>query len=93
METEPYSKASGWTYTELLVHDGDRALKPTHICSDEITFRDPPQLLSAEITISIKNGDRRTIRTARVLPHESGSTRVPIQLIDAEQKAPVKLIA
>ena len=52
-----------------------------------------PELLSAEISICIKNGDRQTLRTARVLPHESRSTRIPIQLVNAEQKTPAKLIA
>jgi hypothetical protein len=90
---QPSSTSTGWTYTEIVVYDGDRILKPTHLCSDEITFRDPPALMSAEINIRITNGDRQTTRTARVLPHESGATRVPIQLIQTEQKTSAKLTA
>ena len=93
MDTQPSSRQSGWTYTEVVVYDGDRALKPTHVSGEEIAFRQAPRLRSAEITICIKNGDRRTTRTARVLPHEPGSTRIPIQLISTEQKAPAKLTA
>lgn len=90
---KPSSKKPGWTYTEIVVRDGDRVLKPTHICSDEIAFSDAPELLSAQISICIKNGDRQTIHTARVLPHEFDSKHIPIQLINVEQKAPAKLIA
>jgi hypothetical protein len=95
METhfKPSSEAAERTYAEIIVHDGDRVLKPTHVCSDEITFRDTPALASAEITISIRNGDRQTTRTARVLPHGPESTRIPIQLLAIEQKAPAKRIA
>ena len=92
-EFKASSKTDAWTYAEIVVHDGDRVLKPTHVCSDEITFRDSPELVSTEIRISIKNGDRQTTRTARVLLHKSGSTRIPIQLINAEEKAPAKLTA
>jgi hypothetical protein len=91
-ETTP-SKASAWTYAELFVYDGNRVLKPTHVCADEITFRDAPRLLSEEIRVCVKNGDRQTTRAARVLPHESHATRIPIQLIQTEQQAPAKLTA
>jgi hypothetical protein len=87
------SQTSGWTYTEIVVHDGDRLLKPTHVCGDEITFRHAPRFLSSEITICIKNGARHTARLARVLPHEPDSTRIPIELLSTEANARVKLTA
>jgi hypothetical protein len=87
------SSSSAWTYAEIFVHDGDRTLKPTHICSNEIIFRDPPERLSAEIRVCVKNGDRQTMRIARVLPHEPGSARVPIELISPQEEAATKLIA
>jgi hypothetical protein len=95
METnvKPSSSKSGWTYTEIVVHDQDRVLNPTHVCGSEITFREAPRLLSSEISICIENGDRRTTRSARVLPHEPNSTRIPIELIVAEKQAPAKLTA
>ncbi len=92
VETTP-SKTPAWTYAELFVYDGDRVLKPTHVCADEITFRDAPYLVSAQIRVCVKNGDRQTTRTARVLPHDPQSTRIPIQLIQSDQQAPAKLTA
>ena len=86
-------KTAAWTYVEMIVQDGDRAIKPTHVCGDELTFAVPPGIVSPEIKIFIKNGDRQTTHIARVLPHESDSKRIPIQLINTEQKAPAKLTA
>lgn len=91
--TQFSSTPSAWTYTEIRVHDGDRTLRPTHICSDQIIFDTPPALQPAEVRISIRTGTRETTRTARVLPHALGSTEIPIQLIVAEQNAPAKLTA
>jgi hypothetical protein len=94
METsKSSSNSSTWTYAEIFVHDGDRTLKPTHICSNEITFREPPELRSAEICIFVKNGDRQTTRIARVLPHEPGSARIPIELISPHAEQAAKLTA
>jgi hypothetical protein len=92
-DIRPSTKAPTWTYAELFVHDGERQLRPTHVCGDEIIFREPPQLIANEIRVTIKNGDRITTRSATVLAHDPNATRIPIQLIDAEQTAPAKLTA
>lgn len=92
-EFEPPSKIAAWTYAEIVVSDGQRTFKPTHVCSTEIIFRDPPELRSAQISVCVINGDRQTTRLARILPHEPGSTRIPIELIQTEQTTPAKLIA
>jgi hypothetical protein len=78
------SDPPGWTYTEVFVYDEDRTLRPTHICSDEISFASPPELRSTEIRIRITNGPRETNRTASVLPHAPGSTDIPIKLLAGE---------
>jgi hypothetical protein len=92
-DMSPSTKAPTWTYAELFVSDGDRQLRPTHVCGDEIIFRQPPQLIATEIRVTIKNGDRVTTRVAHVLAHDPNATRIPIQLIDAEQSVPAKLTA
>ena len=95
METEikPSSKAVGWTYAEIFVYDGDRVLKPSHVCHNEIIFRDAPQIVSPVIRVCVKNGDRATTRSVRVLPHAPDATRIPIQLLSTEEQAPEKLTA
>jgi hypothetical protein len=89
----PSPKPSRWIYTEIFVHDGDRVLKPTQVCGNEISFADAPKLLSAQISIRIRTGDRQTIHAARVLPHAPDAVEIPILLIQTEQKAPAKLTA
>jgi len=82
-----------WTYAEIFVYDGDRTLRPTHVCHNELMFRDAPHLVSAEIRVCVNNGDRQTTRIARVLPHDPQATHIPIQLIQNERKSPAKLTA
>ena len=84
-----------WTYVQLIVIDGERQLRPTHLCSTEITFAEAPQLKSNRITIITRNGDRETIRSARVLTHAKAARTIPIELHEANdiQKAPTKLTA
>ena len=87
------SSPGGWTYTEIFVYDGDRVLKPINLCGDEITFREAPGIIYPEIRICVKNGDRRTIRSAKVLTHDPSSTRIPIQLVTGAEKVPSKRTA
>jgi hypothetical protein len=70
-----------WTYARLAVVDGDRRLKPSSVCFDYVTFPDPPRLTSAEIEIILTAGPEEDRRMARVLPHDPGDTRIPIQLL------------
>lgn len=84
-----------WTYVQILVIDGDRRLRPTHVCGTEIRFNEPPRLTSGQITIITRNGDRQTTRRARVLAHQEDARVIPIELTDAmtDEKAATRLTA
>ncbi len=85
--------AEQWTYVEIEVIDADRRLQPTHLCSTEIRFSKPPRFVAEVITITTRNGDRKTMRQARVLAHHPEAQHIPIQLIGDEQKASTRLTA
>jgi hypothetical protein len=87
------AKPQKWNYVEIEVRDGKRSLRPTHVCSVELIFKEPPALASGRIEIIITNNGKAHSSQALVLSHDIGSTRIPIQLIDAEQSAPAKLTA
>ena len=70
-----------WTYVEIEVRDGTRRLRPTHVCSTEIRFPQPPRLTSEHITITTRNGDREITHHARVLDHHPDALHIPIELL------------
>jgi hypothetical protein len=76
-----------WTYTELMVIDADREIRPTHVCGTYIRFKEPPELTSEQITVVIRNGDRETRHAASVLAHDRGAREIPIQLIQTASRA------
>ena len=91
---------SSWTYVEIYVFDGDRVLRPTHLCGTDVTFTAAPEFESDTVLIMTKNGDRTVTRTARVLQHNRSDRRVPIELLgdpvvnhEASINAPTKLTA
>lgn len=75
------STQSSWTYVEIYIYDGDRVLRPTHLCGTEVTFNTAPELVSDTIRIVTKNGDQLISSIARVLKHERTERRIPIELI------------
>jgi hypothetical protein len=92
---EPNSTAAPapqWNYVDVQVMDGQRALRPTHVAFDRLIFAEPPNLSSQQIEIVVTNNGQSHMSRALVLPHESSSTRIPIRLIEIEQKAPAKRI-
>lgn len=78
---------------DVQVLDGDRVLHPTHVSFDRLIFAEPPKLSSEFVQIIITNNGQPHSSQARILPHESTSTRIPIQLIEHEQKASTRLTA
>jgi hypothetical protein len=82
-----------WNYVDVQITDGQRVLRPTHIAFDRLIFAEPPNLTSHEIEIVVTNNGQPHTSRAVVLAHEPCSTRIPIRLIQTEQKAPTKLTA
>lgn len=74
------SLPKSWTYAELMVLDGGRKLKPSHVAFDRLVFNEPPQLTGSEIEIILTNGESVQRHVAAVLPHDPGATRIPIRL-------------
>jgi hypothetical protein len=94
--TQPNSadkQTAQWNYVDVQVLDGQRVLRPTHVSFDQLIFAEPPNLSSQHIEIVITNNGRSHPSRATVLPHDPQSTRIPIQLIQTEQKAAAKLTA
>jgi hypothetical protein len=87
------TSARQWNYVDVEVKDGQRLLRPTHVAFDRLIFAEPPNLTSQQIEIIITNNGQSHSSHALVLPHELLATYIPIQLINAEQKAPAKRIA
>lgn len=69
-----------WTYATLIVIDGQRQLKPTHVSFDRLRFAEPPCLQSTTVEIILLNGDEEQRHMAVVLPHDPDATRIPIRL-------------
>lgn len=78
---------------DVKVLDGNRVLHPTHVSFDRIIFAEPPEFSSEFVQIVVTNNGQSHSSRARILPHENASTRIPIQLVEHEQKASTKLTA
>jgi hypothetical protein len=71
----------GWVYASLIVVDGERRLKPSHVGPDDVRFPTPPRLTSEKIEIILTNGDEEQRNYAIVLPHDPDATQIPIELL------------
>ena len=80
-DNAPPAGASTWVYASLLVMDGDRRLKPSHVGPDYLLFTQPPRLASTTIEIILRNGDDEQRHSANVLPHDADAKRIPIRLL------------
>ena len=69
-----------WTYASLMVIDGQRQLKPTHVAFDRLHFSHPPRLQSATVEILLSNGNEHQRHLATILPHDPDATQIPIRL-------------
>jgi hypothetical protein len=78
---QPRANGQKWVYTTLRIVDGDRQIKPSHVCGDYIRFPEPPRLGSSQIEIIITNGADVHRGIANVLPHSKDETKIPIQLV------------
>ena len=82
----PQANKTGWIYASLVVIDGHRRLKPSHVCYYEIGFREPPRIESTQVEIILTNGDEEQRHFALVLPHDPAATVIPIQLGKVEPR-------
>jgi hypothetical protein len=73
-------ESSRWTYTPIVLHDGDRILEPTHISFDRVFFRAPPRLTSNRIAIVISNGRDEFRSVFDVLPPETARNGNPYSI-------------
>jgi hypothetical protein len=89
----PSPTSERWNYVDVQVKDGQRVLRPTHVAFDRLIFAQPPNLSSRSVEIIVTNNGQSHSSRVQILPHDASATRIPIQIIDAEQKSPAKLIA
>ena len=78
---EPRLNKDKWVYATLRVRDGDRLLKPSHVCFDHVSFDEPPSLTSRQVEIILTNGDAEQRQMAEVLAHNANDTWIPIRLL------------
>ena len=87
MQTSPdlaTKDRQGWVYASITVRDGQRRLKPAQVAYDRLLFATPPRLANEQVEIILVNGDAEQRHTARVLPHDPETMRVPIQLLSMD---------
>ena len=81
----PNRREQDWTYVSLVVMDGERRLKPTHVAFDRLHFAEPPRLTSPRVEIILINGNAQQRQVVAVLPHDADAKRIPIQLVPIDQ--------
>ncbi|HET6252081.1 MAG TPA: hypothetical protein VFE47_30630 [Tepidisphaeraceae bacterium] len=77
----PTKPSAKWMYASLSVRDGDRFLKPTHLCGDFVRFVEPPLFVNPQIEIILRLGETEQRNMAAVLPHDPQQTQIPIRLM------------